>query len=40
VVAPLRLRRRGPELRIVLQGPAAPAPKPAAEKRSHRSLTG
>ena len=28
VVAPLRLQRRGPELRIVLQGPAAPAPKP------------
>ena len=28
VVAPLRLRRRGPELRIVLQGAAAPAPKP------------
>ena len=28
VVAPLRLRRRGPELRIVLQGAAGPAPKP------------
>ena len=28
VVAPLRLQRRGPELRIVLQGAAAPAPKP------------
>ena len=28
VVAPLRLRRRGPELRIVLQGAAAPRPKP------------
>ena len=28
VVAPLRLQRRGPELRIVLQGPAAPPPKP------------
>ena len=28
VVAPLRLQRRGPELRIVLQGPAAPSPKP------------
>ncbi len=28
VVAPLRLRRRGPELRIVLQGAAAPVPKP------------
>ena len=28
VVAPLRLQRRGPELRIVLQGVAAPAPKP------------
>ena len=28
VVAPLRLQRRGPELRIVLQGAAAPPPKP------------
>ena len=28
MVAPLRLQRRGPELRIVLQGAAAPAPKP------------
>ena len=28
VVAPLRLRRRGPELRLVLQGAAAPPPKP------------
>ena len=28
VVAPLRLQRRGPELRIVLQGAAAPVPKP------------
>ena len=28
MVAPLRLRRRGPELRIVLQGVAAPPPKP------------
>ena len=28
VVAPLRLRHRGPELRIVLQGAAAPRPKP------------
>ena len=28
VFAPLRLQRRGPELRIVLQGAAAPAPKP------------
>ena len=28
VVAPLRLRRRGPELRMVLQGAAAPVPKP------------
>ena len=28
MVAPLRLQRRGPELRIVLQGAAAPPPKP------------
>jgi hypothetical protein len=28
VAAPLRLRRRGPELRIVLGGAAAPAPTP------------
>jgi site-specific DNA recombinase len=28
VAAPLRLQRRGPELRIVLQGSAAPPPKP------------
>ncbi len=28
MVAPLRLRRRRPELRIVLQGAATPAPKP------------
>jgi hypothetical protein len=28
VAAPLRLRRRGPELRLVLQGAAAPPPKP------------
>ena len=28
VVAPLRLQRRGPELRIVLQGAAAPPPQP------------
>jgi site-specific DNA recombinase len=28
VIAALRLQRRGPELRIVLQGPAAPPPKP------------
>ena len=27
VAAPLRLRRRGPELRLVLQGAAAPPPK-------------
>ena len=27
MVAPLRLQRRGPELRIVLRGAAAPAPK-------------
>jgi site-specific DNA recombinase len=28
VTAPLRLQRRGPELRLVLQGPAAPPPRP------------
>ena len=28
VTAPLQLQRRGPELRLVLQGAAAPAPRP------------
>ena len=34
VVAPLQLQRRGPELRIVLQGAAAPVPKPDPRLRA------